>query len=323
MTPGTDGAAGPAVLAARGLALAYGAAPVLRGVDLDLVPGRVLALLGPNGAGKTSLMRLLAGGLRPSAGSVRVLGEDPRSSARARARVGWVPQDIALYPRLTARENVEVFARLAGVSRRNTARRAADCLGRTSLLEVADTLVGELSGGYQRRANIAAALVAEPAIVLLDEPSTGVDRVARAAIHRTLDGLRSAGAAILVATHDFGEAERLADDVAILQAGRVVAAGALADVLDGLRQGPPEHEAVLDDPADEPAAAALRGAGLAPATPLSWRGIGPLPGQREGAALFSALREWGVPVREIRVHARGLEAYYLDAVGGTLTENAP
>ena len=306
---------GRAALVARGLVLAYGGRRVLDGVDLDLVPGRITALLGPNGAGKTSLMRLLAGGLRPGAGTVRLHGEDPRTSARARARIGWVPQDIALYPRLTARENVEVFARLAGVPRRALAARVASSLARTGAAEVAGTLVGQLSGGYQRRVNVAAALSAEPAIVLLDEPSSGVDRAARAAIHGALDGLRRAGAAVLVATHDFVEAERLADDVVVLDAGRVVALDHLASLLDRQRCGPPEHEAVLDDPAEGLVAARLAAGGFAPAGPLSWRAPGPLADGREGAALLAALRADGVPIRELRVHARGLEAYYLAAVG--------
>lgn len=306
--------ADPALLEARGLVLAYDRGRVLDGVDLDLAPGRVTALLGPNGAGKTSLMRLLSGGLRPDAGRVRVRGEDPRTSARARGRIGWVPQEIALYPRLTARENVEVFGRLAGVPRRLLAERAARSLALTGTTEVAGRLVGALSGGFQRRVNVAAALAAEPAIVLLDEPSSGVDREARGAIHRALDGLRSAGTAILVATHDFVEAERLADEVVVLAAGRIAAAGSLATILEGLRREPPEHEAVLDEPPGTAAAAHLTAAGFAPADPLSWRAVGPLAAGREGAALLADLRAAGVPVRELRVHARGLEAFYLAAL---------
>lgn len=300
----------------RGATLNYRDRRVLDGIDLELCAGRTVALLGPNGAGKTSLMRLVAGRLAPQAGSVRIAGCDPFATHAARRAIGWVPQDIALYPRLTVAENLDVFARLAGLGR--TARRTAvaEALDLMDIAEVAGRPVGLLSGGYQRRVNIAASLMARPRLVLLDEPTQGVDLHARAAIHAVLERLRREGAALLVATHDFAEAERLADRAAFLAHGRIVREGALPDLLARLRDGAPEHEIALSSPAMGPAEAALRRAGFGPAdTGLTWRALpsaGPRP---DAAALLTTLRAEGVPVAEIRIRAPGLEAVYRDALG--------
>ncbi|GJD87336.1 Linearmycin resistance ATP-binding protein LnrL [Methylobacterium hispanicum] len=309
------------LLACTGLGLAYRGRPVLDGLDLALDPGEILALLGPNGAGKTTLMRLVAGRLVPGAGTVRVSGRDPRTEADARRRVGWVPQEIALWPRLSVAENLGVFASLAGLPRRGRRGAVAAMLALADIEAVGASLVGQLSGGYQRRVNIAAGLIGQPPLVLLDEPTQGVDRAARAAIHAMLRRLRRAGTAILVATHDFAEAERLADRVAFLRGGRIVREGPLAALLAGLAAGPPERELVLAEIPDDAAERALRRAGFAPDAELAWRETGPGrddgagPAQRlDGAALLGRLRAEGVPVSEVRVRAPGLEALYRDAL---------
>ncbi|MFH6786539.1 MULTISPECIES: ABC transporter ATP-binding protein [Methylobacterium] len=296
----------------RDLAFSYRNQPVLGGIDLALARGETVALLGPNGAGKTSLMRLLAGRLVPSRGGVRVAGGDPGREPGIRRAIAWVPQEIALYPRLTVRENLEVFARLLGLSRAARAPAVARALARAGLDEVAGRLVGVLSGGYQRRANIAASLLGEPALVLLDEPTQGVDQAARAAIHAVLERLPETGAAVLIATHDFAEAERLADRVVVLQGGGIRLDGRLADLLAGLRAGPPEHEVALAEAAGPAAASVLRQAGFHPASPLTWRAGSPVAGGRDGAALLAHLRRHGVPVREIRVREPGLDLLYRD-----------
>ncbi|MCJ2082544.1 ABC transporter ATP-binding protein [Methylobacterium sp. J-090] len=300
----------------RGATLSYRDRRVLDGVDLDLFAGQTLALLGPNGAGKTSLMRLVAGRLAPQAGHVRIAGCDPFAAPEARRAIGWVPQDIALYPRLTVAENLDVFARLAGLGRHARRAAVADALDQTDIAAVAGRPVGLLSGGYQRRVNIAASLMAQPRLVLLDEPTQGVDLHARAAIHAVLERLRRAGAAVLVATHDFAEAERLADRAAFLAEGRIVREGTLPDLLARRRDGAPEHEVALSGPASGPAEAALRRAGFAPVdTGLTWRAL-PAAGPRlNAAALLDALRAEGVPVAEIRIRTPGLEAVYRDALG--------
>ncbi|MEH3148297.1 MAG: ABC transporter ATP-binding protein [Methylobacterium frigidaeris] len=308
------------MVTAADVSLCYRGLPVLGGVDLAVRAGEAVALLGPNGAGKTSLMRLLAGRLSPSGGTVRAGGGDPFRSRAVRRAIGWVPQEIALYGRLTVRENLDVFARLAGLKRPDRAPAVERVVGLAGLSEVAGDLVGLLSGGYQRRTNIAVALLAEPALVLLDEPTQGIDRVARAAIHGVLERLRRNGTAILIATHDFAEAERLADRVLVLHGGRIGLDGRLADLLATLRAGPPEHEVALDDAPCPSGTEILRGAGFEPSGPLTWhrsprrRGAS-AEAESEGTALLAHLRRHGVPVREIRVREPGLDALYLDAIG--------
>ncbi|NEU12583.1 ABC transporter ATP-binding protein [Methylobacterium sp. BTF04] len=299
----------------RGAVLAYRGQSVLDGVDFGLVAGETLALLGPNGAGKTSLMRLVAGRLPPRAGTVRVLGADPFRERGVRRAIGWVPQEIALYPRLSVAENLSVFAQLAGIGRGGRAAAVRMALDLAEIGDVARRPVGLLSGGYQRRVNIAASLMARPRLVLLDEPTQGVDLHARAAIHAVLGRLRSEGAAILVATHDFAEAERLCDRVAVLARGRIVREGRLADLLGQVRADAPEHEITLGAPADAAAESALREAGFAPVdTGLTWRAIRSASAGLDGVALLGALRGQGVPVAEIRIRTPGLEAVYRDAV---------
>lgn len=303
----------------EGAALAFRGRPALRGLDLTVQAGTTLALLGPNGAGKSTLIRLLAGRLAPDAGRVRVLGGDPQADRAVRGRIGYVPQEIALYPRLSVAENLDVFARLAGLGRGARRGAVAAVVARCALEGVARRPVGTLSGGYQRRANIAASLLAAPDLILLDEPTQGVDLDARAAIHAVLAGLRAAGAGVIVSTHDFSEAERLADRVAILSEGRLRLAGDLAALVHPLAAAPPEHEAVLEVAPGSEAQAALREAGFAPEAgdPRLWRADHGAAGGLDGAALLASLRERGVPAGEIRVRRPGLETLYRDALNGS------
>lgn len=306
----------PPLLAIRDAVLHYRRRIALDGVGLTLRGGETMALLGPNGAGKTSLLRLAAGRRAPERGTVRVAGDDPATSRTARRLIGFVPQEIALYPRLSVLENVDVFAQLAGLGRADRRAAVPEVLRRTAIEDVAQRVVGTLSGGYQRRVNIAASLVTRPRLVLLDEPTQGVDLAARAAIHALLDRLRAEGAAILLSTHDFSEAERVADRVAVLSAGRIVREGRLAELLPPLTLGPPEHDVLLDASPGPAAVTALRQAGFVQGETgdtLWHAGRGASDGL-DGAALLCALRDAGVPVAEIRVRRRGLDALYRDAL---------
>ena len=311
----------PARFRVRDAALSYRGRPALDGVDLALGGGEILALLGPNGAGKTSLMRLVAGRLVPGRGSVRVEGRDPAGDRAARRLIGWVPQEIALYPRLTVAENLDVFARLAGLARADRREAVARVIDQTATGAVARAIVGTLSGGYQRRVNIAASLVAAPRLILLDEPTQGVDLDARAAIHAVLTRLRAEGAGILLSTHDFAEAERLADRVAFIARGRIVREGRLAALMRPLAGATPTYEAVLDAAPEPDAAAVLRRAGLGPVDgderATAWRVEAGGADRVDAAALMRRLREEGAPVAEIRIRRPGLETLYRAAIGGT------
>ncbi|WP_375410050.1 ABC transporter ATP-binding protein [uncultured Methylobacterium sp.] len=302
-----------ALVQVRGATLAYRGRRVVEAVDCDLRAGETLALLGPNGAGKTSLMRLVAGRLPPEAGAVRIGGADPYRDRDIRRHIGWVPQEIALYPRLSVSENLDVFAQLSGIARRERPALARAALDLADLADVARRPVGLLSGGYQRRVNIAASLIGRPRLVLLDEPTQGVDLAARAAIHAVLARLRAEGAAILIATHDFAEVERLADRIAVMADGRLVQEGRLPDLLARLRTAAPEHEVALADLPDAAAEAALHRAGFAPVdTGFTWRAT--RQGGLEGVALLAALRAQGVPVSEVRIRAPGVETLYRAAL---------
>jgi ABC-2 type transport system ATP-binding protein len=222
------GPTGTAVLALRDCSFAYRSAIVLDQVRLEQNAGEVLALLGPNGAGKSTLIRCICGRLTPDQGEVRVVGQDPRRSPAARAAIGLVPQQLALYPFLTVRENLAAFAALAGMKKAGRSAAVELTLLRSELGAVAGQPAGTLSGGWQRRLNIACAIVHQPRILVLDEPTVGVDPPARAGIEALLQRLAADGMAILITSHELDQLERLADRAAFLRDGRIVADGAPA-----------------------------------------------------------------------------------------------
>lgn len=291
-------------LVAEDLGFAYGDRSVLASVSLALGAGRICALLGPNGAGKSTLIRLLCGRLAPATGRVRVGGEDPARSASARRRIGLVPQQIALYPHLGVGENLRAFARLAGLGR-SEARRACDRAVRTcDLGEVVGRRVGTLSGGWQRRTNIACGIVHGPEVLILDEPTVGVDLPARLAIERVLRALAEEGMAILMTSHDLEEMGRLCDRVAFLDAGRLVAEGSPASLIHDVFADRREWQVTLDALPDDELAETLAGLGLQPEdpnAPLQWRGLA-------GAIDVDALD--ALPAIEWRVRRPGLDSLW-------------
>jgi ABC-2 type transport system ATP-binding protein len=204
---------------------AYGARTVLRGVDLEVRAGEIYALLGRNGAGKTTLIRAVCGRLKPDKGRVRLGGRDPFADRAARAHLGLVPQSLALYGHLTVAENLEVFGRLSGLRGAALAQAMAEAMMVTHIAERAGMPVKHLSGGFQRRVNIAAAILHRPKLLVLDEPTVGVDLPARDAVGGVLRALRSEGVAILMITHDLDQAGELADRVGFLREGSMVLEG--------------------------------------------------------------------------------------------------
>jgi len=203
---------------ATSLAKAFGRRVAVSGVDLTLNAGECLALFGPNGAGKTTLLRLVAGLLRPSAGSVRVQGVDVRRDARARSRVGLISHHSMLYAPLTALENVKFTARLYGLADpEDAARRALESM---RVIDRGEVPVRALSRGLQQRVSIARAIVHDPTLVLLDEPYSGLDEAGAAALTSLLRALRGRGATLVVVTHNVGEGLALATHAAIMTEGR-------------------------------------------------------------------------------------------------------
>lgn len=198
---------------------------------MTVAKGTILGLVGPNGAGKTSLLRAISGRLGLDAGTIAVEGRS-LNDARRRGRLGVVPQEIALYPHLTIRENLSVLGRLAGVPAAMLTARVTSALQWAGLADRANALVPTLSGGMRRRVNLVASTLHDPALLLLDEPTVGVDVDARVPLHELLLALRGRGVGLVIATHDLDEASHLCDEVAVMNGGRVIACDAI-DVLVG------------------------------------------------------------------------------------------
>jgi ABC-2 type transport system ATP-binding protein len=215
---------------------------VLDGVTLDVQAGEVVGLLGPNGAGKTTTLSILATSIKPDAGTVQIFGLDAHSYPdEVRRRLGFVPQSIALYPSLTATENLELFLRVHGLNRAAAHDSCMNALEVVGLVDRASDPVAILSGGMQRRLNLACGIAHRPGILLLDEPSIGVDPQSREHILRTIRGLVDAGAAGIYSTHYMEEVERLCDRVILIDGGRVIAAGTIAEVI-AMADGRPRIE---------------------------------------------------------------------------------
>jgi ABC-2 type transport system ATP-binding protein len=204
----------------------FGERVAVDGIGFEIAPGETYGLLGPNGAGKTTTISMVAGILEPDAGTVAVAGlEMSTGAAPAKAAIGFVPQEVALYADLSAVENLRFFGRLQGLAGRRLAERIAAVLDVVGLADRGEDPIESYSGGMRRRANIAVGLLHEPALLILDEPTVGVDPHSRNQILESIETLGGAGLAVLYTTHYMEEAERLCDRVAIVDAGRLVAEG--------------------------------------------------------------------------------------------------
>ena len=219
------GAAEP-VLVCRDLRRRYGQRLAVDGVGFRVDPGETYGLLGPNGAGKTTTISMVCGLLRRDGGEVTVAGASlDRDPGAVKAAIGYVPQDIALYPDLSGAENLRFWGRMQGLSGRELAARVDAVLEVVGLADRARDKVADYSGGMQRRLNIGAGLLHRPRLLVLDEPTVGVDPQSRNAILENVEALRGEGAAVLYTTHYMEEAERLCDRVGIIDQGRLIAEG--------------------------------------------------------------------------------------------------
>jgi ABC-2 type transport system ATP-binding protein len=216
---------GEALLSARGLVKRYGARAALRGVDFAAYGGERVAVIGPNGAGKTTLLSILAGVQAPSAGTVAA---PPPAPGRTSGGVGWVPQQSAVYSRLTVAENLALFARLERVADPRGAVR--EMLAQTGLQERAGERVGRLSGGNRQRVNIALGLLADPAVLILDEPSSSLDPRQRERLWRFVLSLSERGRGVVFSTHNVAEAERYGGRVLVLADGEPLFDGTPAEL---------------------------------------------------------------------------------------------
>jgi ABC-2 type transport system ATP-binding protein len=250
---------GRLMVEASGLEKSYGAVRVLSGVDLQVERGHVLALLGPNGAGKTTTVRILATLARADAGVARVAGFDVVTERRqVRCSISLTGQYAALDELQTGQENLYMMGRLAGLSGAQARRRAGELLAQFDLAEAGRRTVATWSGGMRRRLDLAASLVGQPSVIFLDEPTTGLDLRSRQAVWQVVAGLATSGVTIFLTTQYLEEADRLADRIAVLDGGRVVADGT-SEALKGQVAGQRLDLELADAPAFDEVARRLGG----------------------------------------------------------------
>ena len=305
-------APGALAIEVESLVKRYGDRAVVDGVSLGVAGGELVALLGPNGAGKTTTVEIVEGYRRADGGSVRVLGEDPWRDGRAlRARVGLMLQDGGFDPRTRPRETIIQFARFHA-----DPRDPDELLETMGLRTVAATPYRQLSGGERQRLALAVALVGRPEVLVLDEPTAGMDPEARAVVRAFMAELRASGVAILLTSHDLTEVERLADRIVVLRGGGVVAAGSPAELATGLR---PRLRLRLDgalDVGQQEALGRAVGASVEASNDgsLAIEGTAPTPALVAGVAGWCA--EAGRLIVELRTIGGSLEDAYLELVGG-------
>ena len=305
----------------RGLVKRFGEVCALDGVNLTARQGQVLGLLGPNGAGKTTLVRVLATLLKPDAGTARVLGLDVQhEAATLRERIGLAGQYAAVDENLTGLENLTMVGRLYGASRSSAKARGRELLERFDLVEAAGRPTKTYSGGMRRRLDLAAALVAKPPVLFLDEPTTGLDPRSRLGLWGVIEGLVAEGTTVLLTTQYLDEADRLADTIAVIDHGRLIAEGTSDQLKD--RLGGERLEIRLDDPADlDVAVGAL--APMSDEPPTTEAGLVRVGVRERRGAIVEAVRrlsEAGVGVDDLTLSRPTLDDVFLALTGHAAEE---
>jgi ABC-2 type transport system ATP-binding protein len=307
----------PLSLEVREVFKAFGSRQALAGASLQIGPAEIFGLLGPNGAGKSTLVKSVVGRVRPDSGEVRILGHVP-SSEGSRSAVGYVPQEIALYPILSPRENLAAFGRYQGLRGETLKSAIAHNLDWAGLSERAGERTDRLSGGMRRRLNIAAGTIHRPRLLLLDEPTVGVDPQSRERIYSMIEELKTEGVSLLYTTHYMEEAERLCDRIAIIDNGRVIAQGTKDELVRqtlGSRQMLAiEAESAVPD--DLRRRLEARGASVVE----NRAQLSIAEPAREIAEVLEEFRRDGVAVRDMTLKTATLEAVFLQLTGKEMRE---
>ena len=302
------------VLAVAGARKKFGDVVALDGATLALREGELLALLGPNGAGKTTLIRAIGGRVQLDAGEIRLFGV-PLTGRKTPRELGIVPQELAIYPSLTARENLEAFARLQGLSGADAAAQVQWALKVTALDDRATEPVKSFSGGMKRRLNIACGVIHRPRVVLLDEPTVGVDPQSRERIYDMLGELTRAGVSLLLTTHHLEEAEARCARTVIIDHGKVIAAGTLPELVDATVG----RYRIVTLRVDAPVGDVPGGVDVDPDDSRTLRAkVANVA--RELPVLLSAISAQGREVEDVDVRGPSLQAVFIHLTGRELRE---
>jgi ABC-2 type transport system ATP-binding protein len=310
-----------AILRCDGLVKRFGKRLAVDGVGFSIGPGETYGLLGPNGAGKTTTISMVCGILTRDAGTVQVDGVPLDTNAVAvKAAIGYVPQDLAIYPDLTARENLRFFGRLYGMPRGRLASRIEDVLAIVDLTDRGNERTAQYSGGMKRRLNIAIGLLHQPRLLILDEPTVGVDPQSRNAILASVEALSAEGMGILYTTHYMEEAERLCDRVGIIDQGRIIAEGTRRELVSLV--GELDRISLAADGDLHAAAAAIERLDGVRGVTVHDGGLDLLvpDARRALPSLLAAATQDGLKVRSVEVVEPDLEAVFLHLTGKALRD---
>jgi ABC-2 type transport system ATP-binding protein len=293
----------------------FGSLTAVDGVSLEVQDRECLGLLGPNGAGKSTTIRSIVGRVQPDSGTVRIFGH-PAESPEARDAIGWVPQEIALYPLLSCRENLDSFGRYQGLSGKHLTQAIDWCIQWATLADKANEPVKQLSGGMKRRLNMACGLIHRPRIVLMDEPTVGVDPQSRNNIFEMIEALRAEGMSIIYTTHYMEEAERLCDRIAIIDHGKVIALGTRDDLVRQSFGGRSDVVMRIQDPDQKAAAWTESRKGTYDGQVAHFS----IDQPTEIAALLDAATHNGLEVIDVVLRRPNLESVFLQLTGRDLRE---